>query len=258
MGTELATTENNGNLISVIEKVCSMPDANVETLERMLDMQERVLREQAKQEFNLALSQFQGSMPTVEKKGKIEVNGKERSRYAKYEDIMAAAKPLMEDYGFSVTFKTEYPEGFIKISGKLSHRMGHSEETEMLLPHDSSGAKNAVQAIGSSVSYGKRYVLCCLLNIATGDDDDAQGTQEDLYLRVLRMMETAREIFPSLYTIKNALSQDTQEGYQIGLECWGELTDAEKEALWVAPTKGGIFTTKEIQQIKDLRSLANG
>lgn len=45
----------------------------------------------------------------------------------------------------------------------------------MLLPADTSGSKNAVQAFGSSTSYGKRYVLCALLNITTrGQDDNGQ------------------------------------------------------------------------------------
>jgi hypothetical protein len=46
----------------------------------------------------------------------------------------------------------------------------------MELPFDNSGSKNTVQAIGSSVSYGKRYVLCMLLNISTGgEDNDGNG-----------------------------------------------------------------------------------
>jgi hypothetical protein len=44
----------------------------------------------------------------------------------------------------------------------------------MVLPHDSSGSKNAVQAIGSTTSYGRRYAASMLLNIVTrGEDDDA-------------------------------------------------------------------------------------
>ena len=41
-----------------------------------------------------------------------------------------------------------------------------------MLPLDTSGSKNGVQAVGSTVSYGKRYAICALLNISTGDDTD--------------------------------------------------------------------------------------
>jgi hypothetical protein len=40
------------------------------------------------------------------------------------------------------------------------------------MPIDTSGSKTSVQGIGSTVSYGKRYTLCALLNISTGDDTD--------------------------------------------------------------------------------------
>ncbi len=56
----------------------------------------------------------------------------------------------------------------------MSHRAGHSERTSILLPADVSGNKNAVQAVASSVSYGKRYTAGALLNFTThGEDDDA-------------------------------------------------------------------------------------
>ena len=47
----------------------------------------------------------------------------------------------------------------------------------MQLPVDLTGSKNAVQAAGSSVSYGKRYTVSALLNLTSrGEDDDARST----------------------------------------------------------------------------------
>ena len=50
--------------------------------------------------------------------------------------------------------------------------------------------RNAVQAVGSSTTYGKRYVMCALLNITTGEmqDDDGHGagdTGDDLREQVV-------------------------------------------------------------------------
>ena len=47
----------------------------------------------------------------------------------------------------------------------------------MLLPLDTSGSKNAVQAVGSSTSYGKRYTASALLNLTSRlpDDRDDDG-----------------------------------------------------------------------------------
>jgi hypothetical protein len=77
--------------------------------------------------------------------------------------------------GFSLSFKVRRTDNEIITTGVLAHREGHREETELALPTDTSGSKNAVQAVGSSTSYGKRYTAFALLNItSTGEDDDGQ------------------------------------------------------------------------------------
>ena len=63
------------------------------------------------------------------------------------------------------------------VVGVLRHEAGHKEEAELVLPADVSGGKNPVQAVGSSLSYGQRYVTKLLLNLASrrlGEDDDGQ------------------------------------------------------------------------------------
>lgn len=159
-------------VLSVIERIAQNPDADIEKLERMLDMQERILNRNAMVAFNSAMAEMQSDIPTIEKSGAIVVNGQERSRYARFEDIMRTVKPIMQRYGFAVSFRTATDAQAVTVTGVLMHREGHREETSMSLPVDGSGSKNSVQAIGSSTSYAKRYVLCALLNIATGDEDD--------------------------------------------------------------------------------------
>lgn len=67
----------------------------------------------------------------------------------------------------------------------LSHRAGHREVTSIVLPVDTSGSKNGVQAVASSVSYGKRYTAGLLLNITTtGEDDDGNGPAAQVTPRV--------------------------------------------------------------------------
>lgn len=94
--------------------------------------------------------------------------------YALWEDIDAAITPILAEYGFVLTFRSGVAQdGKITVTGVLGHEGGHTEETTITLPHDSSGSKNAVQAVGSSTSYGKRYTATMLLNIRTkGEDDD--------------------------------------------------------------------------------------
>ena len=59
------------------------------------------------------------------------------------------------------------------MTGVLRHAAGHKEAAELELPADSGGDKNSVQAVGSTMSYGQRYVARMLLNLTSrGEDDD--------------------------------------------------------------------------------------
>ena len=182
MTTDITKQESSA-MLSVIERVATNPDADIAKLEKMLDMQERILTRNAMVAFNAAMAEMQSDIPVIAKSGAIVVNGQERSKYARFDDIMKVIKPVLQQHGFAVSFRTESGEGFVKVTGILMHREGRREETSMALPLDSSGSKNTVQAIGSSTAYGKRYVLCALLNIATGDEDDdanALGNLDEL------------------------------------------------------------------------------
>src|SRR3546814_8983511 len=87
--------------------------------------------------------------------------------------INAAIKPVLKRHGFALSFRTDFTNG-IRVVGVLTHSGGHKETTDFVLPADGSGNKNAVQAIASSVSYGKRYTAGALLNLTShGEDDDA-------------------------------------------------------------------------------------
>lgn len=161
-------------VMSMIERVVLNPDADMAKLEKMLDLQERILNRNASQAFTADLAAMQAELPLVGKAGE----GHNKAKYAKLEDINEAIRPTLQKYGFAVTFRTKQTEKNLTVVAILSHKQGHSESTDLILPLDTSGSKNAVQAIGSTVSYGKRYALCALLNISTGDDTDGNLPKE--------------------------------------------------------------------------------
>lgn len=165
------TSSETAAIMSVIERVAMSPDADIDKLERMLDMQERVLDRNAKEAYTAALAAMQIELPRVIEHG----TGHNRAKYAKLEDINDTIRPALQKHGFAITFRIKSENSLIWVTTVLSHKNGHSEETSIPLSLDDSGNKNAVQAVGSSISYGKRYGLCAMLNISTGDDDDGQS-----------------------------------------------------------------------------------
>ena len=169
----------SGAIIAVIERAALNPEVDIDKMERLLQMQERILNRNAQMAFSAALAQMQCDLPSIAENGAIVVNGAVRSKYARFEDINDTVRPILQRHGFAVTFRVKQENGAITVAGILAHREGHSEETSITLPADKSGSKNDVQAIGSTVAYGKRYTMCALLNITSrGEDDDGQGANK--------------------------------------------------------------------------------
>lgn len=163
-------------IANLIERVATNPNASIETLERLLGMQERVQATHAKRAYQAALAEMQPNLPIIEERGAIKNGQKVQSTYALWEDINEAIRPVLAQYGFALSFRVNKTASEVTVTGVLSHRDGHSEETALSLPVDGSGSKNAVQAVGSSTSYGQRYTAKLLLNLTSrGADDDGQA-----------------------------------------------------------------------------------
>lgn len=159
-------------ILQVIERAAANPDVDIDKMERLLNMQERIMTRNARTAYYEALAAMQPDLPVIGERGKIKVNDVVRSTYALWEDINEQIRPVLAQHGFSLSFRTGQNDGKIVVTGVLGHREGHSEETTMELPTDSSGSKNPVQAVGSSTSYGKRYVASALLNLTSRNEDD--------------------------------------------------------------------------------------
>lgn len=165
-------------ILSVIERAASNPDVDLDKLERLLQMRERVEAQQAQKAYYSAMATMRPELPSIRKEGVIDIGRGKPISFAKWEDINDAIVPVLGSFGFSIFFKTDVLEGKVKVTCKVAHEAGHSEETTLTLPADTSGSKNAVQSIGSSVSYGKRYTAAALLNLTSrdgGPDTDDDG-----------------------------------------------------------------------------------
>lgn len=167
---QVQVSQESSAVLSMIERVATDPQADITKLEKMLDMQERILDRNARMEFDAALASMQSELPEVEK-----LATGHNSKYAKFEHILAAIKPSLLKWGFSITHRVKSEGDMVHITGILSHKSGHREETTLTLPHDKSGNKNAVQAVASSTEYGRRYTMNSLIGIATKDADQDGG-----------------------------------------------------------------------------------
>ena len=159
---------------ALIERLAVSPEADPAKLDRLLSYQERAYRDKARAAFGAAYTNLQLALPVLAENGEIrDRSGKVQYTYALWEDINEVIKPILSEHGFSLRFKIENADRQVSVTGELSHLGGHVESSTLKLPVDLSGGKNPVQAIGSSTSYGKRYVASALLNLTSrGEDDD--------------------------------------------------------------------------------------
>jgi hypothetical protein len=188
-------------------------DPNVDTakLSALIDMRERVLKIQAKEAFDRAFTRMQAALPVI-----IEHAKTNNGYYAPLEDIIEVIRPILAEYGFGLSHRTEWPEkGIVKIVGVLSHEQGHERTSEFISSADTSGNKNAIQGLGSAVAYGRRYTTKDLVNIVTrGEDDDARKTKRtpepDGYSEWLDTLSAkADEGLPALQAMWQVANTDT-------------------------------------------------
>lgn len=177
------------SMFELIMRAVKDPACDPTKMAQLLELSRQVRADDAKAAYTSALVALKPLLPIIDRKGRIVIHekGKEKipaneiqsTAYARWEDIDAAITPILHDHGFVLTFRcgsTGAPEHRITVTGVLSHEQGHSEETTMTLPLDTSGSKNNVQAVGSSTSYGRRYTASLLLNLRTkGEDDDGRA-----------------------------------------------------------------------------------
>ncbi len=139
--------------------------ADVDQLEKLMALQANYEAKQAKSAYLMAITKFQSEVPRINK-----TKEGHNYRYTPLSDIVEQIKGLLQRCGLSYRFEQNHQEG-IQVTCVLSHIEGHSERTSMTADPDTSGSKNSVQAVGSTVTYLQRYTLIGALGLTTADED---------------------------------------------------------------------------------------
>lgn len=150
----------------------------VETMERLLAMRKELKQEAAKEAYVIALADFQKKCPKIEKTKKVmNKDGRTvRYQYAPLDAIIDVIKGSMADQGLSYTWDVETADGKLTAIAKITHKQGHSETSKFQVPIDTEGYMSAPQKSASALTFAKRYSLCNVLGISTGDEDDDATT----------------------------------------------------------------------------------
>ncbi len=143
--------------------------ADIDMIEKLMVLQERWDAGNARKAFDKAVSAAKKEIPPITRNA----TGHNAKKYADFASIARVVDPIIGKHGLSYRFRTTQ-NGAIAVTCILSHEAGHSEETTLIGPADATGNKNAIQAIGSTLTYLQRYSLVQMLGLAAAADDDGK------------------------------------------------------------------------------------
>jgi hypothetical protein len=174
-----------GALLEIISRAASDPTVDVEKMERLMAMHERITARQAEAAFNAAMEACQAEMHPISTDA---TNPQTRSKYATYGKLDRALRPIYTRHGFSLSFsdgETTKPD-HVRVLCVVRHKAGYRETHWKDMPADGKGAKGGdvmtkTHAAGAAQQYGMRYLLKGIFNVAIGEDDrDGNGPEPTL------------------------------------------------------------------------------
>ncbi|KKL57409.1 hypothetical protein LCGC14_2235720, partial [marine sediment metagenome] len=160
---------------------------DTDQMSKMLEIAERLKAIAAKEAYAADFAVVQANIDGAVKTARNPQTG---SMYAKLEGVIEASKPAYTAQGFSVVFyegETE-KEGHIRVYADILHKDGHKETKYYDVPLGGVGIQGkvnmtAIHAKATSVTYGRRYLLCMIWNIPTQDDDGNANGKKPLQVR---------------------------------------------------------------------------
>lgn len=221
--------------------------SSIEVMERLFDLKQRYDAGEAKKAYHAAITKFQNLRPELKRTSKVEFKQTKYS-FCALPEIEKTIKEPLSKCKLSYRFENVYENEREGLECIVTHVLGHSERTRLFAPPDDSGNKNKIQSIGSRNTYLQRYTLVSALALTSADEDDDGVASGDMpYLKLLEHNEALRGNLQGVLALKEALKDNDYENAAMYLY---EMGKDVSTALWVAPSKGGIFTTNEITQMK--------
>ena len=100
------------------------------------------------------------------------VNPHFKSKYADLAEIRDTVTPALSKHGIAVVNGTDATDGGLHVVTRLIHKSGQWIESRFPIAYDKP------QTMGSAITYGKRYNLAAVANIAADEDDDANAAND--------------------------------------------------------------------------------
>jgi hypothetical protein len=162
------------NLLEIVSRAASDPNIEVAKVEKLLELYERIQAKTAEAQFNEAMTKAQSEIGRI---GADATNPQTRSQYASYAKLDSVLRPIYTANGFSLSFdEGDSPKpDHVRVLCHVA-RGGYTRTYHKDMPADGKGAKGGdvmtkTHAAGAAMSYGMRYLLKGIFNVAVGEED---------------------------------------------------------------------------------------
>lgn len=223
---------------------------DLDTINQLMDLQERWRAQEAKMSYSIAMAKFKENTIKVTRSATVKQGPMTGTQYARLSDFVTATAEPLANAGLSISWKiTKDEPGLIEVACIVRHVDGHEEERRMSGPPDTGGAKNAIQARASTVSYLEKYTLKMALGLAEEDDDDdgAGGATTD----------TRSAGKPASEATKGEKPVYEAEAFDRNFPKWKEAIEAGKmnhgKVITMAETRGKL-TDEQKQKIREVKA----
>ena len=197
-----------------------------------------------------ALAAVQEALPRIHKGQSATVpmkgGGQYSYTYADLADVSAQILPLLGKNGLAFTAWPTLTGNRFVLRYELLHSSGESKGGEYPLPMDA-----GAQALGSAITYARRYCLCAVTGVAPDDDDDAAAAEagraaERDAAREQRAEQAAQEQAQAAGELNHAVDA-VRGAWAIQ---YGEFNQDQATELFRTWSKGGTLTTATAGQLR--------
>jgi hypothetical protein len=242
-------SKKNVDNLSPLERAMFDPNISAEKLQLLIGFEEKRRHSEAVKAFDVAMLQVQRELHSVPEDSE---NEQTHSQYASYKAILKFVKPVYLAAGFALSFHEEDTEKIdeVRVSVDVMHDAGHVKTYHYDSPMDDKGFKGTVNktrphAKGSSVSYGRSYLMKMIFNLLTGeeDDDDGNGAGGDPLKVNDKQIERIKELRTELGLAEEEFQKRMKKRYSV--DCPRRLNKEQADELiktltnMVANTKRG-------------------
>lgn len=239
--TELQVVPKEDPIITPMSvlQIAVQQGQDIEKLTQLMELQERFEANLARKAYVQAMADFKKE-PIVITKDKT--NNQYSSKYSSIGNLVNTVTPFLSKHGLSAEWELDQSDG-IRVGCRITHCLGHRGETKwMKVPADTSGAKNPLQQIKSSVTYAKISTFEMATGLASAEgnlDDDGNGAgkaqsdrlEEGLVVERLNWIKEARDIEQLQRTFKNAYKMAEAGKDKAAMAQFIAAKDARKKEL---------------------------